>query len=331
LPPAPANAHVAPPRRKPAEELPIAATITAVVVVATLSVMLLALGSGFSGDRGAPAAPRPVGESASAPERRDGRSGAHQPQRDALLETGAAGKFVEEPTASVPRDATSTSPQPKAAGPDRGSVVVQPDASAASHQGQAETVATPLVAALTAEQLRPLNEAWANAREALGQHDFERAQRELASASEIAVLPKHQDLVRRWQRLASGSREFWRVVAEAVSRFQGAEELSFDSGALVVLVVETGPDWITIRREGRNERYTLADLPPGLALAIAKTQLDAGRADHLVLLGACLATAAAQKPAYAERARHYWLQAQAAGADVEDLILTLSDPPELTP
>ena len=44
-----------------------------------------------------------------------------------------------------------------------------------------------------------------------------------------------------------------------------------------------------------------------------------------LFLCACLATEADRKPAYLEEARTYWLKAQDAGADVEQLLLTLTD------
>jgi hypothetical protein len=49
------------------------------------------------------------------------------------------------------------------------------------------------------------------------------------------------------------------------------------------------------------------------------------------LLGACLATCEQPKPQYLEEARKYWLQAQAAGADVDDLLQTLTDSYQLAP
>ena len=93
----------------------------------------------------------------------------------------------------------------------------------------------------------------------------------------------------------------------------------------MVIVVETGPSSITIRNQGRNTRYSFTEMPPGLALAIAKQRLHGSDPDDLLLLGACLATTANQKPAYLDEARKYWMLAQMAGAEVDDLLLTLSD------
>jgi hypothetical protein len=115
-------------------------------------------------------------------------------------------------------------------------------------------------------------------------------------------------------------------VASVVEGFRGAEEITAGAGSFVVLVVETGPDSITVRKEGRNFRYTFQTMPPGLALAIAREQLDGHNAEDLLQLGACLASTADRKRLYLEEARKYWLRARAAGADVDRLLLTLTDP-----
>ncbi len=177
----------------------------------------------------------------------------------------------------------------------------------------------------TRDQLVQLGKTLGEARLALGQHNFDLAQLEIQKANTLAVLPEHQAMVARLKELANHSRSFWNTVATVVRGFQGAEELTVGSGTLVVLVVETGPNSITVRKEGRNLQYSFVNMPPGLALAIAKTRLADGTSENLLQLGACLATVADRKPAYLDEARRYWLEAQDAGADVEQLLLTLTD------
>ena len=91
------------------------------------------------------------------------------------------------------------------------------------------------------------------------------------------------------------------------------------------MVVENGRDSITIRNQGRNITYPLADLPAGLALAIARRSMDEDDPQTQVLFGAGLVTAKDSKPLYIDEARRYWERAAASGADVEDLLATLTD------
>ncbi len=180
------------------------------------------------------------------------------------------------------------------------------------------------------EELVRLSQALAGAKRALAEHQFDQAALELEQAASLAVIPEHQELVRRLGRLAACGQQFWSVVAQVMRGFSGAEELTVGADELIVLVVETGPDWIIIRSQGKNTRYTLADMPVGLALAIARRRLDTGRVEDLILLGACLAAQADLNPTYVNEARRYWLQAQSAGADVDDLLQTLTDSYDLT-
>ena len=92
-----------------------------------------------------------------------------------------------------------------------------------------------------------------------------------------------------------------------------------------MIVVETGQDSVTIHKDGRNVKYTLVDMPAGLALAIARRTADENDAQTLVLFGACLATAKDLTPAYVAEAQRYWEQAKLRGADVDDLLDLLAD------
>ncbi len=161
-------------------------------------------------------------------------------------------------------------------------------------------------------------------RQLLARQEFPQASRDLAAAEQMAVLPQHKDMVTGLQQLAQHSSRFWGTVSTVIQSFQGAEELTVGSEGLIVLVVETGPNSIVVKKEGRNLRYRLTDMPPGLALAIAKTQLDASDPHACLLLGACLATTAERKQTYLDEARKYWNQATAAGVDTRLLLPTLS-------
>ncbi len=353
LPPAPMNAHVAPPRRQQPSLLPIVVSITAVLVVTTVIVMLLAMReqtSGSSSVQPSPAIPSSPGEFAQSSRRNappqplgsgtDARAAgqiaprpdepaphvgqpkglaanASHPPPDSDVSQPASAIDAPEPTATLP---PPTASQPPAATP-------APD----SHVGTTSAAGSDAQPAVDAAEPTRLEKALRAAMRAMGEHQFRRARKELAAAEAVAVSPEHQARVARTRRLADCNERFWDVVTDVVGSFNGAEELSIGSGELVVIVVETGPRSLTIHNQGKNTRYSFVDMPPGLALAVARLRLNETEADDLVLLGAGLATVADRQAKYLDEARKYWTRAASAGAQVQDLLLTLTDKYDLTP
>ncbi len=156
-------------------------------------------------------------------------------------------------------------------------------------------------------------------------HQFRAADDALQKATAVAKTAKHQALVGRLQRLNQCANEFWNAVTAAARKLQPVEEISVGSGDLLVIVVEIGRDSITIRNQGLNTTYPFADLPTGLALAIARRSMDEDDPQTQVLFGAGLVTAKDTKPLHIDEARRYWERAASAGVAVEDLLATLTD------
>jgi len=90
----------------------------------------------------------------------------------------------------------------------------------------------------------------------------------------------------------------------------------FKVGSTRVAVVEPGADEIVIRMQGRNVRYGIADMPAGLALAMAQAWFDETPANK-VLLGAFLL---ADPNGNNEDARELWTKAQQQGVPMDDLL-----------
>jgi hypothetical protein len=177
----------------------------------------------------------------------------------------------------------------------------------------------------TAAELAELSEALSTARAAVGELEFRVARLQLGQAGTIARLPEHKELVARLDRLTGLSEQFWTTVRQAMGELRGAEELEIGDSGLIVIVVEAKPDAITIRRNGRNESYRLADMPPGLALAIADRTLDASSSDTPLMKGACLGAMKNPKQMHIDEAKRYWERARTQGAEVDDLLKTLTD------
>jgi len=93
-----------------------------------------------------------------------------------------------------------------------------------------------------------------------------------------------------------------------------------------VFVIETGRDRILIRWAGRNREFTRQTMPAGLARKIAENWLEKTPTSK-VIVGAFLAVDPTMLAnSGREKARTLWTEAASGGADVGELLKTLSDP-----
>ncbi len=112
----------------------------------------------------------------------------------------------------------------------------------------------------------------ANARLALGKREWEAAQRHLDESRQLVTTPDDQALVDAMAHVQEHVAGFWQAVAEGVKGVDQTGELQV--GSTFVSIVETGPDHILIRAAGENRRYTMKQLPSGLAMALANRWFD---------------------------------------------------------
>lgn len=350
VPAAPVNAHVAPPREQKSSILPMALVVIAIVVVITVVVGFLAaqrglLGGGPATPGAQPAAPgsenrqRVTAQNRSAAAQRTTQQvtpnssqtrqpvtmGSYQNQLSPGNAKAPSGKMSGGDPPPKTHDTFDQDVVPASAVVTETGTSDEPSDALESSTGQAAEDPGPASALADPATLRQLSRALTAAQVALGKHDFQQARQQVKAASALAASDDHKSMVAGVAELTDHANKFWMTVASQLQRFQGAEELTFGSGELIVSVVESSPNSITIHMAGKNMRYELAEMPPGLALAIAKLQLDLNNPDHLLQLGACLATVSDRKPVYLDEARKYWEQAEALGADVSQLLRTLTD------
>ena len=172
--------------------------------------------------------------------------------------------------------------------------------------------------------LARLGDLLQQARSAIAAHQFRAADEALQQATILATTAEHRALVDRLQRLGQCADEFWNAVMTTARKLQATEEITFGAGELVVLVVENSARFDHDPPSGPEHTYPLADLPAGLALAIAALAvLNEEDPQTQVLFGAGLVTVKEVKPEHMEEARKYWERAAAAGAEVADLQATL--------
>lgn len=352
----PINAHVSPPRRKESSVLPIVLGVAAALAILTLVLLFLATQRGR------------LDESTAAPSTAAQRPGSSQPgsrqrptptprpgttERDTLSRPSTHGispSTTADPAPSAPNVPTPDNPEQDTQ-PPTGSDQASPDDSGSPttpdtppvnseniddpfmndpEEGSApDSASSPAMTPPTAAELAELSKALVTTQAAVGDLEFRIARIQLGKATTIAKLPEHQSLVARLDRLTRLSEQFWTTVRRAMGELRGAEELSIGDSGLIVIVVEVKPDAITIRRNGRNETYLLPDIPPGLALAIADRSFDAASSETPLMKGACLGTMKNPKQMHIDEAKRYWELARTQGAEVDDLLKTLTDNYEL--
>lgn len=158
------------------------------------------------------------------------------------------------------------------------------------------------------------------AKQALIERKPKDAQRILAEAAPLAVLPAHQEKLARLQKLADNVNQFWTTVSEQIAGLTADTDLTV--GSTVARIVENRADYLVIRLNGENRRYSLADLPAGLAMHFATEGLASDDAHSKLVRGSFLFVS---PEAELTKAEAMWNEAKLAGADVGDLPLVATD------
>jgi hypothetical protein len=176
------------------------------------------------------------------------------------------------------------------------------------------------------QEVADLESALKAARLALSEHSFDEADAELAKAEKLATLPDHQAKVARLKMAVEHVKLFRQALAEAAMQLDAAETIKVGSST-VVAIVETFPDKITVRVNGTNRTYPMAEMPPGLAVAIVDHKSSGGEPDSRVLKAMYVATRKGANAEAVEQARG-WLSEAGIG-ERDDLVKFLDDTYEL--
>jgi hypothetical protein len=182
----------------------------------------------------------------------------------------------------------------------------------------------------TAEQVQELSQAMIAARTALEGGQYDDALAKLAGVSRLPMLDDHAQRYERLQLLVQYARNFREELSKAVAALRGGDEVPVGTST-VVGVVQTERDRITVRVAGANRVYGIDDLPVGLAIAIADTNLSESDPISLVIKGAHLAARKDARDDQLAKAREWFREAKQKGADIGDLDKVLDDSYQLTP
>jgi len=152
---------------------------------------------------------------------------------------------------------------------------------------------------------------------------YDIAEKHLATATPLAQSPEDMERLSRLQAAVEHARNFHQAIVDAVSKLQASEMLEANGNAMGI--VETGANFLVLRIRGRNQRFELDDLPPGLAVILANLSLSAD--DPNTILGKAIYVTF-NKKATAEslsKAREWFTEAAARVPDAKRLSLLVED------
>ncbi len=162
--------------------------------------------------------------------------------------------------------------------------------------------------------------AIALARSALADRDLDLAATHLNEAVSLAQTEQEAAEAEQVEVLRAHLDAFWGSLVQQISKLESGSELRV--GEMMVVVVETGPDSVTLRVSGQNHRYSIAGMPYPLVVAMAE-QLFSDSSNAKTLLAAFLI---AETGGNAEKARQLLQDASQGGAEVSELLSELDRP-----
>ncbi len=157
----------------------------------------------------------------------------------------------------------------------------------------------------------------AAARTAMSRRDMLGGKRNTKAAAKLAQTPEEEAEAARLDTLAQHLDEFWKTMTKVIVGLTPAQE--FTLGNTPIIVVETSPTRITFRAEGRNQSFTIKDLPRPIVEALVQGGFTDNAATKLIF-GAYLAMDARGDR---QTARKLWQELIDAGSDVSDLMAEL--------
>lgn len=154
-------------------------------------------------------------------------------------------------------------------------------------------------------------------RAAMARRDAASANRDVRAAAKLIQTPEEEVEINRLATLTSHLDEFWKTIAQVVAGLTPAQELNL--GKTLAIVVETNPNRVTLRCEGRNLSFSVKELPRPVVEALVQSGF-ADNAATRVLLGTYLAMDAQGDR---QAARRVWQEATDAGQDIKELMAEL--------
>ncbi|MFN3149780.1 hypothetical protein [Bremerella sp.] len=224
----------------------------------------------------------------------------------AALEAGKkkylASSMMASNPATKPTEMTSTSTDPNSMSP-MDTAGTMPDPSLAS--------------------ARQLADLMKQARKQIIDRNAAAAQQTIAQAAPLVAADAHREKLNRLKEIADLNQQFWQAVSSRLTKLEPDSDL--DVNGTMIRVVESDANRLVIRMNGENRRYTLADIPAGLAKFLVERELPT-QAETKKIIGAFLLVT---PDGGSERAREEWATAFLPDEEINSLVAVLDDPYKL--
>jgi hypothetical protein len=168
------------------------------------------------------------------------------------------------------------------------------------------------------QKQQALRRGLAAVRAAMAARDIPAARTALKSATANSQTDADAAEVSRVEGLLDNLDEFWKAMSKILAGLGVGQELTVNNTPMIVAA--TAPGRLTIRSEGQNRDYTLANLPGVLVVTLARESLDPKAVSSKILLGTYLAMDSQGNRA---EARRLWESAAKQGEDVKDFLAEL--------
>ena len=166
-----------------------------------------------------------------------------------------------------------------------------------------------------AQQTAAFNKLVSTLKTSLGTRDMPAAKKQAAELRKLAVSQEQIDTAERMDLLRAYVDGYWSAVREAMRGLKPTDEIEISS-SLRLVIVESGPDYISTKFGPNVKRYTVENMPKGLAKVIADNWFDK-KPQNKLFIGAFLAV---DPNGSIEEAKKYWTEAGQQGADAAPLL-----------
>jgi len=125
---------------------------------------------------------------------------------------------------------------------------------------------------LTSEEKQAWQELLLSLRKQIGEQDYSEAREKLEQAQAQAKTVEQRAQLKRLQTIARLAEEFHAALVSGTTGLGAGETLMVKSTP--ISIVEGTAEKIVIRNQGRNQTYTLIEIPVGLAYALVDLRMD---------------------------------------------------------
>ncbi len=184
----------------------------------------------------------------------------------------------------------------------------------------------PKVPTIDPQKSAQLKTLLADVRKQLGMRNIDEAEKMIATAAKLAQTPEQETMVNRHDNLRKYVFGFWGAVGDRLKVLKPTD--TFKIGSTEVIVIDQSPESLSIRMNGQRRNFTLKDMPPGLAVALAKDQFDPKQPTNKVFMGAFMLV---EPTGGVEEAKRFWDEAALAGVDTRFLVPLLNPDDAFSP